>query len=154
VKRQTVILATFLIAVFATATIFADVAAANKQTTETHSSYAMGASDKEKPKLVLTLNNTAIAVNTPVTLYGALTTDEQGTSHYIGGATITIQQLNYDGTAWNKFGTLQTLTGKNAGLFAGSVTPKSKGYYVVRAIYDGDSNYAPTVSNVVALIVY
>jgi len=154
VKRQTVILATFLIAVFATATIFADVAAANNQPTETHSSYAMGASDKEKPNLALTLNNTAIAVNTSVTLYGALATGEQGTLHYIGGATITIQQLNYDGTAWNKLGTLQTLTGKEAGFFAGSVTPNSKGYYIVRATYDGDSNYAPTVGNVAVLIVY
>ena len=152
-RRQTVILATFLIAVFATATIFADVAAANKQTTETHSSYAMGASDKEKPKLALILSNNTTTVNTSVNLYGALATDEQGTLHYIGGATITIQQLNYDGTEWNKLGTLQTLTGKEAGFFAGSVTPNSKGYYIVRATYDGDSNYAPTVSNVVALIV-
>ncbi len=153
-KRQTVILATFLIAVLGTATIFANVAAANKQTTDTHSSYVMGASDKEKPKLALTLSNYTIAVNTPVTLYGALATGEQSNLHYIGGATITIQQLSYDGTTWNKISTLQTLTDKDAGYFAGSVTPTTKGYYILRAIYDGDSDYAPTASNVMVLIVY
>ena len=153
-KRQTVILATFLIAVLATATIFANVAAANKQTTETHSSYVMGASDKEKPKLALTLSNYTIAVNTPVTLYGALATGEQSNLHYIGGATITIQQLCTNGTTWNTIGTVQTLsTGNETGFFGARITPKSSNYYIIRATYDGDSNYAPAVSNVVALTV-
>ena len=127
-------------------------ASANKQTNDTHSSYAMVASDKENPKLILLLGKNTTAVNAPVNIGGALATDEQGALHYIGGATITIQQLNYNGTEWNKLGTLQTSsTGKDVGIFTGSVTPRDQGYHIYRATYDGDSNYAPAVSNVVAL---
>jgi len=131
----------------------AAAASANKQTTNVHSSYATGASDKERPVIALLLGKNTTAVNAPVNIGGALATDEQGALHYIGGATITIQQLNYNGTEWNKLGTLQTSTDKDAGIFVGNITPKDRGYHIYRATYDGGSNYAPAVSNVVALIV-
>jgi hypothetical protein len=128
-------------------------APAGKQTIDVHNSYAMGASDKERPVIALLLSDNVTAVNRSVGIYGGIATGESGALHYIGGATITIQQLSFNGTEWYNLGTLKTLTGKEVGTFAGSYTPKSKGYHVLRATYDGDNNYAPAVSNMVALIV-
>jgi len=121
-------------------------ASANKQTTNVHSSYAMSVPDKEQPRLAIMLSDNVTSVNKPVDVIGLLATVTQSTPHPIEGATVTIQQLNDNGTAWNTLGTLQTSsTGKDAGYFAGSVTPKSKGYNILRATYDGDSDYAPAV---------
>lgn len=129
-------------------------AKANKQTTDVLSCYAIDVQGKNQSALVLALSNNTTVVNTPVDIYGALATKDQGTIYYIGGATITLQQLGTNGTAWNTLGTLKTFTsGKAVGFFAGSITPKSSGYYILRATYDGDNNYESAVSNVVALTV-
>jgi len=136
--------------------MFNSVAAApvNKQTTDVHRSYAMDAPIKTQTGLVLALSNNTTVVGTPVDIVGALAAKEHDTIHFIGGATITIQQLGTNGTTWNTIGTAQTLsTGNETGFFGARITPKSSGYYIVRATYDGDNNYAPAVSNVVALIV-
>jgi len=125
-------------------------AATGKQT----SYYAMDVPVKNQTALVLALSNNTTVVGTQVYVVGALAAKEHGTVHYIGGATITLQQLSANGTGWNTIGTSQTLsTGNVTGFFGASTTPKSSGYYIIRAIYDGDSNYAPAVSNVVALTV-
>ncbi len=130
------------------------VASANKQTINVHGSYAMDVPDKTQTALVLALSNNKTVVGTPVDIVGALAAKEHDTIHFIGGATITIQQLCTNGTTWNTIGTVQTLsTGNETGFFGARITPKSSEYYVLRATYDGDSNYAPAVSNVVALIV-
>ena len=127
-------------------------ASANKQTINVHSSYAMDVPDKTQTALVLALSNNKTVVGTPVDIVGALAAKENDTIHYIGGATITIQQLCTNGTTWNTIGTVQTLsTGNETGFFGARITPKSSNYYIIRATYDGDSNYAPAVSNVVAL---
>jgi len=129
-------------------------ASVNKQTTNVHSSYAMDVPDKEQPGLALMLSDNVTSVNKSVEFIGLLATGTQSALHPIEGATVNIQQLNTNGTTWHTLGTVQTSsTGKEAGFFEGSYTPKSKGYHILRATYDGDSNYAPAVSNVVALIV-
>jgi hypothetical protein len=133
-----------------------NVAAASvgKPAINIHSSYAMDAPVKTQTALVLALSNNKTVVGTPVDIVGALAAKEHDTIHYIGGATITIQQLGTNGTTWNTIGTVQTLSkGNETGFFGARITPKSSGYYIVRVIYDGDSNYAPAVSNVVALTV-
>ena len=145
------------LSVLATLTIcmFNSVAAApvSKQTPDVHGSYAMSASDKVQPVIAILLSDNVTTVNGTVSIYGGIATGESGALHYIAGATITIQQLSYNGTEWHNLGTLQTLTGKNTGFFVANYTPKVQGYHILRATYDGDSNYAPAVSNVVALIV-
>ena len=129
-------------------------ASAGKPAINIHSSYAMDAPVKTQTALVLALSNNKTVVGTPVDIVGALAAKEHDTIHYIGGATITMQQLSFDGTTWNTLGTVQTLsTGNETGFFGAHITPKSSEYYILRATYDGDSNYAPAVSNVVALIV-
>ena len=66
----------------------------------------------------------------------------QSTPPPIGGAVVNIQELNTNGTAWHNLGTLQTSsTGKETVFFAGSYTPKNKGYHILKATYDGDNNY-------------
>jgi hypothetical protein len=135
-------------------------APAGKQAINIHSSYATDAPVKAPTALVIQLSSNTTAVNKPVIIYGALVAGEHGTKHYIGGATITIQQLtSTNGTVWTRVGTLQTTAANNevgaspTPNFSGSETPAISGYYVIRATYDGDSNYAPAVSNVVSLTV-
>ena len=142
--------------VILTICMFNSVAAApvSKQMTDVHSNYPVDAPVKTQTALVLALSNNTTVVGTPVDIVGALAAKEHDTIHYIGGATITLQQLSTNGTAWNTIGTVQTLsTGNETGFFGERITPKSSEYYILRATYDGDSNYAPAVSNVVALIV-
>jgi len=129
-------------------------ASANTPAINIHSSYSMDAPVKTQTALVLALSNNKTVVGTPVDIVGALAAKEHDTIQYIGGATITIQQLGTNGTTWNTIGTVRTLsTGNETGFFGASITPKSSEYCILRATYDGDSNYAPAVSNVVALIV-
>jgi len=116
--------------------------------------YAMDVPVKNQTALVLALSNNTTVVGAQVHIVSALAVKEHGTIHYIVGATITLQQLSANGTAWNTIGTFQTLsTGNATGFFGASTTPRSSGYYILRATYDGDSNYESAVSNVVALIV-
>ena len=80
--------------------------------------------------------------------------DDPTPPHWIEGATINIQRLNYDGTAWYTIGSRTTQTGKYAGFFAATNDSANPGPYIYRATYDGDSQYAPAISNVEALRVY
>ena len=126
----------------------------NKQTTDVYSNYAADVPNKEQPGLALMLSDNVTSVNRSVEFIGLLATGTQSALHPIEGATVNIQQLNTNGSAWHTLGTVLTSsTGKEAGFFTGSYCPKIKGYHILRATYDGDSNYAPAVSNVVALIV-
>ena len=60
-----------------------------------------------------------------------------------------IQYLNYDGTAWYAVGIATIMSGgKEAGYFGGTLTLKRLGVYLYRATYDGESLYAPAISNV------
>ena len=121
--------------------------------TDVYSNYAADVPNKEQPGLALTLSDNVTSVNKSVEFIGLLATGTQRALHPIEGATVNIQQLNTSGTAWHTLGTVRTSsTGKEAGFFTGSYYPKIKGYRILRATYDGDSNYAPAVSNVVALI--
>ncbi len=133
-------------------------ASAAKPAINVHSSYAMDAPVKTQTALVIALSKNTTDVGAPVYIYGALVAEEQGTMHYIAGATVTIQQLtSTTGNVWTKVGTLQTTTTNSevgASItpnFSGTETPTTSGYYVIRVTYDGDSNYAPAVSNVVSL---
>ena len=135
-------------------------ASAGKPAINIHSNYAMDAPVKTQTALVLALSSNTTAANKPVYIYGALVAEEQGTMHYIGDATITIQQLtSTNGTVWSRVGTLQTTTTNDqvgtsiTPNFSATETPKISGYYVIRATYDGDNSYAPAVSNVVSLTV-
>jgi hypothetical protein len=131
-----------------------NVAAApkTKQTTVVDSRYIMEVRGKEQPLLGLLLSNNTTYVNQSVDVVGGLATGTPSALHGIEGATINIQRLNYNGTTWYNLGTLTTLTGKDAGLFGASITPKEPGPHIYRATYDGDSRYAPAISNVVALL--
>jgi len=129
-------------------------ASTSEQTTNVHSRHVMDVPGKEQPGLALLLNDNVTSVNKSVEFVGPLATGTQTALHPIEGATVNIQRMSYNGTAWQTLSTVQTpSTGKEAGIFEGSYTPKSKGYHILWATYDGNSNYAPTVSNVVALIV-
>jgi hypothetical protein len=148
-----------LVIMILTICMFNSVAAApvSKQTTDDHRSYAMDAPIRTQTALVFALNNNTTVANTSVYIYGALAAKEHGAIHYIGNATITIQELSTNGTIWGTVGTVQTSTTNNevgASItpnFAGSITPKISGYCIIRATYDGDSNYEPAVSDVIVL---
>jgi len=158
IKNALVCLSIIAIVTFSMPNVAA--ASAGKPAINIHSSYAMDAPVKTPTALVIQLSSNTTAANKPVYIYGALVAQEHGTTHYIGGATITIQQLtSTNGTVWSRVGTLQTTTANNevgastTPNFSGTETPTISGYYVIRATYDGDSNYAPAVSNVVSLTV-
>jgi hypothetical protein len=109
---------------------------------------------KEQPMFVLLLSNNVTDVDKSVDLFGELGTFKSGAINYTEGATIHIQRLNYDGTAWDHIGDLTTMSGNYSGFFIVSITPKEQGAYVYRATFDGDSQYEPAISNWVALRAY
>lgn len=140
--------------IVATLTLFmTNVAAApaNKQTTNVYSGFAMDASVKEHPRLVLLLSNNVTTVNTSVSIYGQLATVTNGRIHGIEGATVKIQHINQDGTVLTERA-LTTMSGVFSGCFSASITPKDPGIYICRATFDGDNIYAPAVSEEVPLI--
>jgi hypothetical protein len=104
----------------------------NKQMTDVHSNYAADVPNKEQPGLALMLSDNAIFVKKSVEFIGLLATGVQSNLHPIEGATVNIQQLNSNGTAWHILGTVQTSSkGKDAGFFTGSYYPKIKGYHIL-----------------------
>jgi len=134
-------------------------ASVSKPAINMHGNYATDAPVKTQTALVLALGSNTTAAGKPVYIYGALVAG-QNTMHYVSGATITIQQLtSTNGPVWSRIGTLQTTTGDDqvgASIipnFSALETPTTSGYYVIRATFDGDNNYAPAVSNVVSLTV-
>jgi hypothetical protein len=91
-------------------------------------------------------------VNQSVILGGSLYQNILFISVRIGGATVSIQ-ASFDGNTWTTIGNTTTETGKNNGFFAAKwILSKSEVIYF-RATYDGDSQYAPAVSNVVKLTI-
>lgn len=95
-------------------------------------------------------NSLTVKVGDKYAIVGALTS---GTTK-IGGATIKVQASD-DKQTWINAGSLTTFTeGKYEGMFLGSNTARNvTGTAYLRTTYDGDSQYAPTVSNVVTLTV-
>ena len=85
-------------------------------------------------------------------------------SHGIQGATVNIQSLNSDGQTWITVATeiaiesvsqhkITTKEDSFAGFFTVTLTPEAAGVYTYGMTCDGDSQYAPAVSNVVTLTV-
>jgi hypothetical protein len=93
--------------------------------------------------------------------YGTPPTSWLDTSHGIKDATINIQSLNSEGNTWSTVATVSTLDADpdnpiptvSVGMFAAKLTPEAAGVYSYWVTYDGNSQYAPTVSNVVTLTV-
>jgi hypothetical protein len=83
-----------------------------------------------------------------------VTRTQQNTAVGIGGATIHLQ-MSGDQQTWSPLTDFTTKNEANIiGMFGVLNVQASSPYAVyLRAIYDGDSQYAPTVSNVVALTV-
>jgi hypothetical protein len=131
-------------------------ASTSKLATVTHNGYATDTRSQQQTHLAIKLANkngdeiSTTNVNQTVQLLGLLRMP--GTSNYIGGATVNIQ-LSLDGNTWTTILHTTTETGKYNGFFFASWTPQSTGVVYVRATYDGDSQYAPTVSNVVQVTV-
>jgi hypothetical protein len=109
-------------------------------------------------------NQTAIiiGVNQSIYLYGVLSAgtppaSANDASHGIPNATINVQSMNSDTKTWVTVYSERTLpdtseTGYNySGRFITTLTPVVAGVYSYRVTYDGDSQFAPAVSNVVTL---
>jgi len=131
-------------------------ASTSKLATVTHNGYATDARSEQQTRLAIKLWNkngdeiSTTDVNQTVFLLGLLGTP--GTSNHIGGAKVNIQG-SLDGNTWTTVGNTTTETDKYNGFFLVSWTPQSTGVVYVRATYDGDSQYAPTMSNMVKLTV-
>ena len=144
------------------------VAAAHvsKHSIDAHGGYAVDVGEKQQTYLVAYLRNNQTAVTMGVGqsiwLNGVLSSDTppssaNDTSHGIPNATINIQSLDPDGKTWSTVNSQKTLpdtdqTGYNySGMFITTLTPVVAGVYTYRVSYDGDSQHAPAVSNVVTL---
>ena len=147
---------------------FSTVAAGpvSKQLTDVHSGYAVDVRGNQQTYLVTYLRNNqtavAMAVNQSTYLYGVLAsgtppTSANDTSHGIPNATINIQSLSSDGKTWITFYFERMLldTGQKGNNYSGrfmiTLTPEVAGVYTYQVTYDGDSQYAPAVSNVITL---
>ena len=125
-----------------------------KITTAAHSEYITGATAQQETVLAILLINNTTKIKEPVYLLGALASGTQSAPNYIENARVTIQQLSANGT-WIPIGTATTeRDGEYKGKFVVSLTPRVAGFNTYRATYDGDSQFAPSVSNVVVLTVY
>jgi hypothetical protein len=137
-----------------------------KHSTDVHSNYAADVKGNQQTYLVAYLRNnqTAVtmAVNQSTYLHGVLSagtppTSAYDTSHGIPNATISVQSMSSDGKTWVTVYSERTLpdtsqTGNNyPGRFIRILTPVVAGVYTYRVTYDGDSQYAPAVSNVVTI---
>jgi hypothetical protein len=150
---------------------FNSVAAApvSKLTPDIHSNHAADVREKQQTYIHTTLGTgeaTAVimGVGQSVYLCGVLSYDtpaasSMDVSHGIPNATVYIQSMNSDGKTWITVATQRisedtSQLGINfLGTFIVTLTPKVAGVYTYRVTYDGDSQYAPSVSNVVTLTV-
>jgi hypothetical protein len=106
----------------------------------------------QKTVLEIMLSSNTTKVNEKVALIGGLRSGTPQTPNLIGGATVNIQKFTNE--TWTTFNTTTTIaTGDYKGYFIVPITPSSTGVFSYRATYDGDSQYAATVSNVVRLTV-
>jgi hypothetical protein len=143
---------------------FNNVAAApvSKLTPDTHSNYAGDMRGGQQTYIVFgdpTTNGITMGVGQHIAILGVLTYGTPPTSsfnspHGIPDATVNIQTLNSDGQTWTTVATKSTLpAGYSAGTFLVTITPTVAGVYTYRVTYDGNSQYAPTVSNTKTLTV-
>ena len=150
------ILGLLVIAMISLCAINVATASTSKLATVTHNGYAADTTSQQQTRLVIKLGNkngdeiSTTNVNQTVSLVGLL--GMPGAKNYIGGANVNIQG-SLDGTTWTTVLKTTTETGKYNGFFLVSWTPQTTGVVYVRATYDGDSQYAPTVSNVAKLTV-
>lgn len=146
-------------------------APASKLTPGTQSNYAADVKGGRQTYIFLSLGpygQTAvtIGVGQSVLLEGVLSFDTPPTgicdcAHGIPDATINIQSLTPNGSTWSTVAT--TSTGDDPGIgngmlstvgwFKVTLTPAVAGVYMYRVTYDGDSQYAPSVSTIVTLTV-
>ena len=167
-RMKKAIISLSIIIALLTICMFNSVAAAHvsKHSTDVHSNYAVDVRGKQQTYLAAYLRNNQTAVTMAVGqstyLYGVLSsgtppTSAYDTSHGIPNATINIQSMSSDGKTWTTVHAERTLpdtsqTGNNySGRFIMTLTPVVAGVYTYRVTYDGDSQYAPAVSNVVTL---
>jgi len=133
-------------------------ASTSKLTTATHNGYATDVRSQQQTVVeIMLLNNNGDKINTTtvnqsVILGGVLTSVPSNSSNYLGGATVNIQG-SLDGNKWIAITHVATQTGEFNGFFAVKWTQSKPGVIYFRATYDGDNQYAPTVSNVVKLTV-
>jgi hypothetical protein len=132
-------------------------ASASTPTTATHNRYNTDTTDQQTTTLVIRLMNNngdeivTANVNQTVNVVGVLMAGTL-TPNFIGGAKVNTQLMKTNGT-WTTISTTTTETGQYKGMFAAPITPTSTGAFSYRATYNGDSQYAPTVSNVVTLTI-
>ncbi len=149
----------FIAAILILCVPYVAVGQAMKSTPATYTKYALDAeaTAKQPTVLIIALMNKngeeirTAKVGQTLDLVGGLVSGTSKAPNYIGGAKVNIQQL-VTGT-WTSLGTATTETGQQKGFFIGTITPTSSGAFSFRVIYDGDSQYAPAVSNVVNLTV-
>jgi len=89
---------------------------------------------------------------------GTPPTSSFDTSHGIPNMTVNIESMNSDGKTWSTVAT--RITDSNSGpgpsllgMFSAKLTPNAAGVYTYQVTYDGNSQYAHAVSNVVTLTV-
>ncbi len=154
--------------------MFNGVAAApvSKHPTDVHSNYAGDLRGIKQTYLLAKFRGEVTAVTMGVGQYtyldGVLAsvtppTSSQDFSHGIPNATVNIQSLNSDGKTWTTVATKTTWSTippsiynpelNVMGEFMVKLTPTAAGVYTYRVTYDGDSQYAPAVSNVITLTV-
>jgi len=150
----------------------------SKLMSDIHSNYAGDLRAGQQTYILATLNSNAttivMGVGQSVYLHGILSAGTppaswRDSSHGIPDVTVNIQCMNSDGNTWtvniqrvnsdeNTWTTVYTERTNppnaypaKAGTFIMTLTPKVAGTYNYRITYDGDSQYAPAVSNVVTL---
>ena len=134
----------------------------SKQTTNVHSNYAVDAPVKRQTYLDAYLDaegwtgdvTRTIGVGQYTSLSGVLALSPPALNpdgYGVPRASINIQYMNSDGKTWTTFG--RAYTRSVFGSFEYPLQPKVAGVYTFRAIYYGDSRYAPAVSNVATLTV-
>jgi len=142
---------------------FNSVAAApvSKQTTNVHSNYAVYVNGKQQTYLEAYLGDaTAITIGVGQSIYlsGILDLSPNfSPGNGIPNAMANIQSMNSDGKTWSTVATRITEAvdqqGHGGTLFIVKLTPTVAGVFTYRVTYDGDSQYAPAISNVVTLTV-
>jgi hypothetical protein len=159
IKTQIISLSTIAIVTLCVLNVTA--ASTSNMATAAHSEYATGTTAQQETSLGIGLvdqnfkpTNTT-KVGQPVDLIGLLMypSGDPNAPNYIENARVTIQQLSANGT-WIPIGTATTETGELKGTFVMLLTPRAAGFNIYRATYDGDSQFAHSVSNVVVLTVY
>jgi hypothetical protein len=150
IRTQIISLSTIAIVTLCVLNVTA--ASTSNMATAAHSEYATGTTAQQQTVLAIVLSNNTTKINEPVYLLGGLRSGTQSAPNYIENARVTIQQLSANGT-WIPIGTATTEADEYKGGFVVSLTPRAAGFNIYRATYDGDVQFAPSVSNVVVLTV-